>query len=457
MTARVLLVDDSRVNIRLLSARLTAEYYQVLEAENGFDALASAYIWQPDLILLDIMMPDMDGYECCALLKAEKATANIPVVMITALNEPEQRYRGLAAGADDFLTKPVDYDIFGARIKSLIGFRRLLLDWQVQSTELTTDAVLRDASVAPPPVTGPVLLRGGCVEATALRNHLRDEGISTVLAGTDQELICLAAVLEASICIIDLHLEGSDPLRLISVLRASDMTRDLPILTITARSRKNQILAAFSLGATDCLFEPIDAYEMRLRVRSQLKRSFFRIHVKSGFDKAVRAALVDPLTGAYNRLYLRRFREALLNNPVRVAVLMVDVDYFKKINDELGHIYGDRVLTQLVETLKRHVRGDDTVIRFGGEEFLVVMRDAGLVEARRIAERLRSAVENLAILTAPATGSPHLTISIGIAGSTEDGCDLENLITKADTALYRAKQNGRNRIECAQASYESAA
>lgn len=449
MTARILLVDDSRANIRLLSAKLTAGYYQVLEAGNGFDALASAYLWQPDLILLDVMMPGMDGYECCALLKAEKATSSIPVVMITALDEPEQRRRGLAAGADDFLTRPVDDDILDARIKSLIRLRRLLLDWRLQITGFDADAVLRDASLSPPGMTGEVIIRAGPAQARTLRSHLSGDGIRTVFAGSDQELICLASVLEPGLCLMDLQLDASDPLRLISILRASDRTRDMPILTIADRSRKNQILAAFSLGATDCLFEQVDPCEMRLRVRSQLKRSFFRVHVRTGLDKAVRLGLTDPLTGAYNRLYLHRFHEALLTSPVRIAVLMVDVDYFKKINDERGHIYGDRVLTQLVDTLKRHVRGDDAVVRFGGEEFLVVMRDAGMLEARRIAERLRVAVETLDIPATSEAASPRLTISVGVAGSAGDRLDLDDIIAQADAALYRAKRSGRNRIEVA--------
>ena len=110
MTARILIVDDVPANTKLLQAKLVAEYYQVETAQDGFEALRLAHSWQPDLILLDVMMPGMDGYQTCRRLKSDNSTTHIPVVMVTALGDPSERLHGLEVGADDFLTKPLNYD-----------------------------------------------------------------------------------------------------------------------------------------------------------------------------------------------------------------------------------------------------------------------------------------------------------------------------------------------------------
>jgi len=133
VTARILIVDDVPANTRLMEAKLSAEYFQVASARDAGEAWAMASDWRPDLILLGVMMPEIDGFECCRRRKANAETMHIPVVMVTALGEAEEWMRGLEAGADDFLTKPVEYDTLMARVRSLVRLKRLLDEWRTRA------------------------------------------------------------------------------------------------------------------------------------------------------------------------------------------------------------------------------------------------------------------------------------------------------------------------------------
>lgn len=447
MTARILIVDDSRVNIHLMTAKLEAEYYQVLEAENGFDALASAYIWQPDLILLDVMMPEMDGYECCQYLKAETVTANIPVVMVTALNEPQERNRGLAAGADDFLTKPVDYDILVARIGSLVRIRRLVLDLSLSFSGPEADAIALGSTSEKLAFNGNAVIRSDLSDMKALRSHFISDNVTPIFTSTDQELLCMLSVIQFVICLMELSPEASDSLRVLSVLRASDTAHDVPVLVVSERSRKSELVTALSLGATDCLFAPIDPIEVSLRTRNQLRRSFYRLTLRHNIDNMFRLSMLDSLTGAYNRTFLNGYMQHVAKVGIQLTVLMVDVDFFKNINDQYGHTCGDQALRCITGSFKRHLRSADLVVRYGGEEFLVIMPNVGMAEARQIAERLRASVEKLAVPTSIPDRDLRLTVSVGVADSEHAGGNLQDIIASADRALYAAKQNGRNRVE----------
>ena len=132
MSARILVVDDVEVNVRLLEAKLSSEYFTVLTASSGAEALRLARAEHPDIILLDVMMPEMDGFEVCTRLKADANTADIPVVMVTALSEVSDRVHGLQSGADDFLTKPVNDVALFARVRSLVRLKRMMEEWRLR-------------------------------------------------------------------------------------------------------------------------------------------------------------------------------------------------------------------------------------------------------------------------------------------------------------------------------------
>jgi two-component system cell cycle response regulator len=451
MTARILIVDDMPANTRLLEAKLSAEYYQVASAQDGFEAIRLAHAWQPDLILLDIMMPEMDGYEACSRLKDDAATVHIPVVMVTALGEPAERLRGLEAGADDFLTKPVEYDTLLARVKSLVRLKRLLDEWRLRG-ETARALGLTAESLVPPSVSGAraLVVDDWDLGAQTVQDALSREGILPGWAASEAEALALTAAIPFDLVVLSLSMTAEDPLRLASRLRATDATQDIPLLLVAEPEQKDRILRGFDLGANDWLLRPIDENELRARARNQIRRKFYQDRLRADLGTALEMALTDPLTGFYNQRYLMRHLHGLTAAAQAggVAVMMVDVDHFKVINDCYGHAVGDRALKAVADTLRGRTRVFDSIARYGGEEFVVVMPGAGPQDALAAAERLRVSVEQMQFSPEPGIVHP-LTVSIGVAYTGVRSLSAELLLQAADQAMYLAKEAGRNRVQLA--------
>jgi len=455
MTARILIVDDVPANTRLLAAKLSAEYYQVNTARDGFEALTSAKAWQPDLVLLDIMMPGMDGYECCRLLKDDPTTLHIPVVMVTALGEPGERLRGLEAGADDFLTKPVEYDTLMTRVRSLVRLKRLLDEWRARGDTARALGLATDHAIIPSVAGARILVVDDWEQNTRIvRDALTEDGMIATSAPNGTEAIRMAASDRFDLIVVSLTLANEDPLKLVAALRASDTTHEAPLLLMADPTGKDRILRGFELGANDWVVQPIDPHELRARARNQIRRKFYQDRLRSDLGTVLELALTDPLTGLYNQRYLHRHLSGLLGTGqgCQVAVLMIDVDHFKSVNDRFGHATGDRALRLIADSLRLNTRVFDLVARYGGEEFIVVMPGAGTAEAcAAAAERLRLAVEDIEFIATSGVRAP-LTVSVGVACTSADAAAPDVLLKVADTALYEAKRKGRNRVESARAA-----
>ncbi|MBL6455111.1 PleD family two-component system response regulator [Belnapia sp. T6] len=443
MTARILVVDDIAANLRLLEAKLLNEYYEVALAASGPEALGTAARWSPDVILLDVMMPGMDGYEVCRRLKESNATAHIPVVMITALVDPAERVRGLEAGADDFLSKPVDDATLFARLRALLRVKQVQDAWRLRSD------TARDLGFEPPPDPSPSIEGATALvlselpgEAEMVAGILAHDGVAAQ-AVTDSEA-ARRSLVEGNfdLAVLCLPAEGGDVLRLASRLRAQTATRDLPVLLAADVSQRGLVLRGFDLGANDHVLRPIDPNELRARARNQIRRKRYQERLRADLDRSLEMAVTDPLTGLRNRRYVRRHLDGVLRG-TDAAVLLLDVDRFKSINDNYGHPAGDAALQEVANRLKSHLRAADVVARYGGEEFMVVLAGAPTDYATMVAERLRGAIG-----TEPCKVGGHrlpITISIGLAIA-RTGTSADAVIAAADAALYRAKQGGRNRV-----------
>ncbi len=448
MSARVLVVDDIAANIQLLEARLRAEYYEVASANSGDAALRLTESWKPDVILLDVMMPGMDGYEVCRRLKAREDTAHIPVVMVTALADPAERVRGLEAGADDFLSKPVDHATLFARLRALLRTKQVLDAFRIRA-QTARDLGLQPLGTPPDSVADASVLLAiaDTEEARHLGDMLARDGFDvTVASGSGVAWERLSSdrfdLAVLGLCSGDGDGEG---LRLASRLRAHPTTRDLPILLVADTEHRSQVQRGFDLGVNDHVLRPVDPNELRARARNQVRRKRYGERLRDDLQRSLEMAVTDGLTGLRNRHYATGHLRALLRDE-GATVLMIDVDHFKAINDTRGHAAGDVVLREVADRLRFHVRGADVVARYGGEEFLVIMPGSAAADARSVAERLRAAIgDHLFDLREGAVG---VTVSIGAAWAFP-GTSPDLLVERADAALYRAKAAGRNRLELA--------
>ncbi|MDB5317118.1 MAG: PleD family two-component system response regulator [Rhodospirillales bacterium] len=447
MTARILVVDDVAANRRLLEARLRAEYFEVSQAASGAEAIAMALSWSPDIILLDVMMPVMDGFECCRLMKADPATQHIPVVMVTALVDTDERVRGLEAGADDFLSKPVGEATLLSRLRALLRVKQVTDAWRLRQN------TARELGLeAQPPLalalegTRALLLRTDRAEVELLGGMLAADGISLLNGGDEAHARQLLAGGGFDLVLLSLREPDTEALRFASSLRASAATRDLPLLLVGDPGQQAQILRGFDLGANDHVLRPVDANELRARVRNQIRRRRFQESLQNDLDRSLEMAVTDPLTGLRNRRYVRRHLDGLLRAGKGAAALLVDVDYFKRINDGFGHASGDQVLQEIALRMQDELRASDVIGRYGGEEFLMVLVTAAEEEVMAVAARLQSAVADKPFRLGDQRVS--ITISTGVAIATTDTTS-DALISAADTALYRAKRAGRDRVELA--------
>jgi two-component system cell cycle response regulator len=287
--------------------------------------------------------------------------------------------------------------------------------------------------------------------AQSIQDSLSREGVIPGRATSEAEAMALTAAIPFDLIVLSVSMKKDDPLRLASRLRAADTTHDIPLLLVAEVDQRDRILRGFDLGANDWLVRPIDENELRARSRNLVKRKFYQDRLRADVGSALEMALTDPLTGFYNQRYLMRHLRGLLGSSqgTGIAVMMVDVDHFKSINDRFGHPVGDQALKAIAEMLRTRTRVFDTVARYGGEEFVVVMPGAGGAEVDGAAERLRSAVEGMEFSPLPGT-TVRITISIGVAQSESANVTPEMLLKSADQAMYQAKHGGRNRVVTAE-------
>lgn len=448
MTANVLVVDDITANVKLLEAKLLGEYYSVFTASNGKDAISILENNKIDIILLDVMMPEMNGFETCRKIKTNLATTHIPVIMVTALSDTEDRIKGLEAGADEFLTKPIDDTALFARVRSLARMKAIIDELKLRNTtnaELGASAIEMQDNFSSSKI---LLINNDVVQTKNISNIL------TKLTNKIKVITNLTELQDApdyipDLVIISSELGEGDPLRIGVMLRSRAKFHDVTLILQAEEEDQSIVLKALEVGINDYFTYPVDKNELLARIKTQLRKKHYQDNLRNELELSINLSIKDSLTGIFNRHYfdthIKQMVKKSNNNKNSLCLLMCDIDTFKQVNDTYGHQAGDTVLQTIANALKDIFRVTDLIARYGGEEITVLLDDTTINDALDIAERARKEVESIDFQIKSHKDPIKKTISIGVA-KYQFGETINSFIERTDKALYKAKETGRNKV-----------
>jgi len=435
----ILVVDDAPENIALLTRIFTKLGYQIQVAENGAQAVEVAKAMLPDIILLDINMPVMDGFDACRRLKEDPRTRDIPVIFISALDNIEDKAKAFQVGGVDYILKPFEYEEVQARVETHLSIRQLRV--QLEQANQALAAQVDELTKSRELLAQRERRLSAFVSALPNLSFIMDE------TGSYLEVIANETGLLAG------RPENMVGRTVEEVLPPKEAAKILDVI--------GQTIETGTIHKIEYKIKVMDGNEHWFEGRIALmekgspgkgKVVFMASDISERvqlYQEVQRLANQDVLTGCFNRRHFMALAAQEIQRCLRykrpLSLLMMDIDHFKGFNDQYGHQTGDEVLRNLVILCQKQLRNVDTLGRYGGEEFVVLMPETPAEGAMLASERLRDRIEKMKIATPD--GNLSITVSMGLA-SLERGFDetssLDSLIKCADTALYAAKAAGRN-------------
>lgn len=451
---KILVVDDEEKNQRLLEAMISNKEFEIVKASDGEEGIQKVHEELPDVILLDVMMPKKDGFTVARELKEDPAVRDIPIILVTALDGSESRIQGLEAGAEEFLSKPVKKIELLARIRSMLQLKEYREQLNIRQkteaifvkevTEGDTDRLeLKDSPVV-------LLVEDNEVDAGIIRKVLEQEPIHLEIVKSGEEAVSLIQSDRVDLVLLDILLPDINGFEICKRLKTMDVAKDIPIVVITCLDDMDSKITGVKLGADDFLVKPINGRELRARIKVLLEKKDQLDQLRTHYEKALSSAIMDSLTGLYNHGYFKKFlgleTKRCLRHNYPVSLIMLDVDNFKEYNDTLGHSVGDGILQNLGILIRGVIREVDLTARYGGDEIAVILPYSDRSGAVKVAGRIQEAITSYDFLKDASNDMEALTVSIGIAEFPSDADTKDELIEKADSMLYAAKQKGKNQV-----------
>ena len=450
---KILIVDDEHLTVAMIERQLKIYSYDILSAYCGEDALEIAKTQLPDLIILDIMMPGIDGFEVTRAIRADSNTADIPIILITALDSKEDRIRGINIGADDFLNKPIMFEELLARVRSLIRLRAFQEQVKVYKN-IKQSFYPPDCAIQSAPQSDDeellLIIRQSDEPDPLIDQWIKETPFTIIQPKNIEKAISLINNKFISVALIDNSISKKDVHYLCQRVRSVPHQKNTQVILISASEDLNLYIEDDIQCPDDFIIKPFKAIELNARLKTMIKKKKRMDSMSNRFENALHAAMTDPLTTLYNKKYFFHFLEKEVQRVKRhktpLSIMMIDIDNFKTINDQYGHLIGDIILKDTARLINNNIREVDMASRFGGEEFTVVLPYADEDGALVVGERLRSVIDNYIFDYPGSDVNYHITVSIGIVSCQNDPGDANTMIQIVDDMMYKSKQNGKNQI-----------
>jgi len=449
--SRILVVDDDRF-YQEFCTEILHEDYEIHTTFTGQEALALVTEIEFDLMLLDLVMPGMEGLE--VLEKAKQMRPEMDVIIMTGYATVESAVRCLKAGASDYLMKPLNPEELKIEVKRTVELRHLLAEHEEMKSLLTIYESIQRVSSS---LEIERIYRLG-LDALMIALHA-DCGVSIFFDQKEDDLKYWAGIEEGDARLLS-DLVKSSHLQTIPKKLSVRQTPELAKEKSPAGHLKMRSMALFPFRALDRLegamavfsSEPFDESAVTGNVKfvyEQIRRSFENA-IK--YQDAQRLIFIDDLTGMFNTRYLDLVLQNEMSRARRfkkhIALLFIDIDFFKLVNDNYGHLVGSYVIVETARVLKTCLRDIDITVRYGGDEFIVILAETDRPGAAVVGERIRKELESH-VFHPKDKLDIKVTCCVGIAAYPEDASSREELIHLADQAMYRGKETTRNVVYCA--------
>jgi two-component system cell cycle response regulator len=448
---RILVVDDEPLNVKLFAAILSSDSYEIIRAFNGEQALIKVNEECPDLILLDIMMPGIDGFEVTRRLKGRIETRDIPIILITAFDIADYKVIGHEAGADEFLNKPIRAPELKSRVKSLLRTKeyqdKLKLQQQTE-TDRRTDTEEK-------PIHGEkdnssvLLVFEEENDAKSIKMFLHGQPYEVIIEKTAKDVIALSNQRQIDLILLDVMLQGEECFEICSRLKEREQTANTQILVVADSQYLENRHEQFELWPDDFLIKPVNVHELRARVKALLKKKAFLDRIYAGPQGSVRSAITDRLSGLANHSYFKYFLEHEIKRSSRdskpFALMMMELNGVGHNPNCVGHPAGEDVLKDLGTLIKENIRDVDLGARYREKQFAIVLAETDGNGAVMVAERLKGLIEHHFSKNTKNISAKSPAINIGSAVYPSDGDTMDLLIDQAEKKLFESKKEIRPR------------